>query len=115
LEYNTTLVKCEATFGHILQMMLGDFPSVKETITCSSNCELSKKSIHSLVYLTYETKNGKINDLQQFLNDRQRSEISECGRMNSETTCKGIKEIISETSEIYLFIDILYWEGKFTF
>lgn len=96
-------------------MVLGDFPSVKETIQCSSNCELSKKSIHSLVYLTFETTNGKINDLQQLLDDRQRSEISECGRVNSGNVCNGIKEIISETSEIHLFIDILYWEGKLNF
>lgn len=93
--------------------MLGDFPSVKEIIQCSSNCELSKKSIHSLVYLTYATKDGKINDLQQLLDDRQHSELSGCSRINSENNiCNGIKEIISETSKIHLFIDILYWEGK---
>jgi len=95
--------------------MLGDFPSVTETIQCSSNCELSKKSIHSLVYLTYETTDGKINDLQTFLDDRQRLEISGCSRMYSDNICNGKKEIISETSEMHIFIDILYWEGKFSF
>lgn len=115
IEYDITLAKCDSTFGNVLEMMLGDFPSVKEIIKCSSNCELSKKSTHSLVYLTYVTTNGKINDIQQLLNDRQRSETSICGRMDSEKICDGIKEIIFDTSEMHILIDILYWEGKLSF
>jgi len=94
LEYNITLAKCDSTFGSVLNMMLEDFPSVRESVQCSSNnCELRKKSALSLVYFTYETTDGKVNDIQQLLDNRQYSDMSVCGRIlrDSEEMCEGIK------------------------
>lgn len=114
LEYNITLAKCDSTFAYVLDMMLEDFPSVRESVQCSSNCELRNKSTHSLVYLTYQTTDGKINDIQRLLDNRKRPETSLCGRIvcDSGKICNGIKEIISDTSEMHILIDKLYWEGK---
>lgn len=114
LEYNTTLAVCDSTVGKNINVMLNDSPSIIETIKCTfKDCELNKKSPQSIVNLTYETTDGKIRNLQQFLNDRLNSKTSACKNMFSGKQCNGTKEIISNISEKNLFIEVLYWEGNY--
>jgi len=108
LEYNTKLVVCDSTISSVLRVILEDFPSVKETIKCSiNNCQLNNKPPYSLVYLTYQTTNGKITNLQQMLDDRQLNKKILYGHFDSGIYCDGVKEIISNISEMHLFFDVL--------
>lgn len=104
LQYSTTLVLCESTVSNILKTMLKDIPSVEETIKCStSNCHLNNKPTYPQVYLTYQTTDGKINNLQKFLDDRLKIEQTLYGHCNSKKYCDGVKEIMSNVSEMHLF------------
>jgi len=112
IEYDTTLAACDATISTVINSLLKDFPTVKLTTICSSpNC--SPVFPTSKVHLSYQTTDGKIRKLQEFLDNCITPEQSKCGYMLSDTPCEGIIEIISNISELHLFIDIFFWEGKY--
>lgn len=105
LQYNTTLVNCETTISNIVSSMFKEFPTVKEKKICSFNCQLNNHS--TKIYLSYQTDNKKINDLQNFLDSCLRSKQTTCG------SCKGKQEVMMDISNMHIFIDIFYWEGKY--
>ncbi|KAF0711022.1 Uncharacterized protein FWK35_00031160 [Aphis craccivora] len=113
-EYNTTLAICDSTMGNVVQSMFAEFPTIKETIRCTSNFQTK---YNTQVYLTYQTDDGHINNLQRFINNRQLTEKSLCTQDVSGNNCDGLKQILSEFSDMHLFIDVLHWEGsnKITF
>lgn len=112
LQYNTILIACDSTFFNILNVLLEEVPSIKETTSCSLNCEINKKLPRPIVHFSYQTSDGKINDLQKFIDDFQYQKESICGYLDSGMNCNGIKKITSEISNLHLFIDILFWEGN---
>jgi len=109
MEYNTTLAICDSTMGNVIHSMLTEFPTIKETIRCTSNFQTK---YNTLVYLTYQTEDGHINNLQRFIDNRQPIEQSQCTQEVSGIYCDGVKQIISEFSDMHLFIDVLHWEGN---
>ncbi|CAI6377697.1 unnamed protein product [Macrosiphum euphorbiae] len=94
IEYDTTLAACDATITTVLNAF------------CSPVFPISK------VHLSYQTTDGKIRKLQEFLDNCITPEKSKCGYKLSDTSCEGIKEIIPTISELHLFIDIFFWEGE---
>jgi len=111
LQYGTKLVCCDTTITNIVNSMFKEFPSVTEKTTCSSNCQLTTNSLKLKIYLSYQTENGQIKDLQGFLDSQLKSVQSTCQYMDSEIVCKGIEEIMPNISDMHLFIDVFYWEG----
>ncbi|XP_050064844.1 uncharacterized protein LOC126553771 [Aphis gossypii] len=109
MEYNTTLAICDSTMGNVIHSMLTEFPTIKEAIRCTSNCQTK---FNTLVYLTYQTENGHVQNLQQYIDNRQHIKKSKCTQDVSGNICDGVKEIISEFSDMHLFIDVLHWEGE---
>jgi len=109
MEYNTTLAICDSTMGNVIHSLLTEFPTIKETIRCTLNCQTK---YNTLVYLTYQTEDGHINNLQRFINNRQPTEQSQCTQEVSGICCDRVKQIISEFSDTHLFIDVLHWEGN---
>lgn len=95
--------------GNVVQSMFAEFPTIKETIRCTSNFQTK---YNTQVYLTYQTDDGHINNLQRFINNRQLTEKSLCTQDVSGNNCDGLKQILSEFSDMHLFIDVLHWEGR---
>lgn len=110
LQYGTMLITCDTTITNIISSMLKECPTVTEKTICSSNCQTMKKL---KIYLSYQTENGKINNLQNFIDNCLQSEQSTCKYMNSGIFCKGVKQIVPHISDMHLFIDIFYWEGMY--
>lgn len=112
IEYDTTLAACDATISTVINVLLKDFPSLKLSTICSSS-SCSPIFPISKVHLSYQTTDGQIRNLQEFLDNCNTPEKSKCGYMLSDTPCEGIKDIIPNISELHLFIDIFFWEGKY--
>lgn len=112
MQYGTTLVSCDTTINNITNSMLKEFPTLKEKSVCSLNCKPTSNSLKFTIYLSYQTVDGKIKNLQTFLDSRLQSGESTCGHMESGIFCKGIKKNITEISDMHLFIDVFYWEGN---
>jgi len=69
LEYNTTFAICDATAESVLKVVLKKNLTINEISLCSnSECKRSLSQI--VTYITYQTTDGSINDLQQFLDNR---------------------------------------------
>lgn len=93
--------------------MFKEFPTVLEKTTCSLNCPLTENSLKIKIYLSYQTENGKIQDLQNFLDNCVQPVQSTCQYiMDSGNVCEGLKEIIPDISDMHLFIDVFYWDGE---
>lgn len=112
IEYDTTLAVCDATITTVINSLLKDLPTLELSTICSSPI-CSPIFPTSKVYLSYQTTDGSIKNLQEFLDHSITPQKSKCGYKLSETPCEGIKEIITNTSELHLFIDIFFWEGKY--
>jgi len=112
LEYNTSLAICNTTAGLVITKM-NIKPTVVEDIICSDpKCE--RNTSHPVVFLTFQTSDGSLNGLQQFLNQRLSTETSVCGYISSKTLlCSITKTIISKLSPFHIFIEVLYWNSKY--
>jgi len=95
--------------------MCKEFPSVNEKITRSSNCQPTVNSSKQNIYLSYVTENGKIENLQSFLDNCLQSVQSTYQYMDSGILCKQVTQVIPDISDMHLFIDIFYWEGMYIF
>lgn len=109
LEYNTTLAICDATAGSVLKAILKQTPTITEINLCS-NSECKRSLSQVITYITYQTTDENINDLQQFLDNRLCVESSVCGY----DECIGIKSIDPIISNMHIIIEILYWNSKLT-
>jgi len=110
MQYNITLAKCDATMGYVMKALLKDYPTIEEFSKCSSNVCI-KTSKWEVMYLTYQTgNNGNLSGLQNFIQERTGVEYLECSE-----SCGGMKTVHSKISTHHLFIDVLQWEGKYTF
>ncbi|KAL5246181.1 hypothetical protein ACI65C_013589 [Semiaphis heraclei] len=107
IEYDTILAACDATIVTVINALLKDFPTLKLSTICSSSC-FSPIFPLSKVHLSYQTTDGKIRKLQEFLDNCITPEKSKCEYMLSEKLCEGIKEVIPNISELHLFIDIFF-------
>jgi len=107
------LVKCDTTIINIVKSMSKEFPTLTEKTTCSLNCKVTVNSLKVKTYLSYQTENGTIKNLQDFLDNSLQSVHSSCQFMESGNCCEGFKEIMPDISDIHLFIDVFYWEGKY--
>jgi len=87
IEYDTTLATCDATINTVINTLLKDFPSLKLSTICSSSSCLPIFPI-SKVHLPYQTTDGKIRNLQEFLDDCITPEKLKCGYMLSDTPCE---------------------------
>lgn len=107
LEYNTTLAICDTTAGSVLKAILKQNPTINEINLCSNSNW--KRSLSQVVtYITYQTPDESINNLQQFLNNRLFEESSVCGFGK----CNGIKSIDPIISNMHIIIEILYWNSE---
>jgi len=112
IEYDTTLAACDATIITVINALLKDFPTLKLSTICSSSSCLPIFPL-SKVHLSYQTTDRKIRKLQEFLDNCITPEKLKCEYMLSDKSCEGIKEVIPNISELHLFIDIFFWEGKY--
>lgn len=82
-------------------------PTINEINSCSnSNC---KRSLCQVVtYITYQTPDENMNNLQQFLDNRLSEESSVCGY----NECNGIRIIDPIVSNMHIIIEILYWNSE---
>ncbi|KAL5237150.1 hypothetical protein ACI65C_004560 [Semiaphis heraclei] len=70
LQNNITLLICDTTAVVIIKAMFVDFPSIIEIINCSNKeCEKHHPYERSVNYITFQTENGQIQGLQEFLID----------------------------------------------
>lgn len=113
LEYGTMLISCDTTITNIVNSMFKEFPTVTEKTTCSLNCQLTVNSLKLKTYISYQTENGKIKNLQDVLDNCLQAVHSTCQYMESGHFCEGVKEIMPHVSDMHLFIDVFYWEGKY--
>lgn len=107
LEYNTTLVECETTIASVIKSMLQDTPTVYELISCS-NSECKRLTRQPVTYITYQTSNESIHDLQLFLEERMETESD---MLCSYEDCTGIKTLTPTISTAHIVIEILYWNS----
>jgi len=100
-------VKCDATISHVINALLSGIPSAKEVSECiSSTCHKSERKI---MYLTYQMdKEGRLDELQTFIDERIETDFINCAQIG----CNNLKSVKTNVSKMYLFIDVLYWEGN---
>jgi len=108
LEYNTTLVECETTMASVIKSMLQETPTVFEFSSCS-NSECKRPTRQSVTYITYQTSNENIHDLQLFLDQRM---TTEGDMFCCYEGCTGIKTLTPTISTAHIVIEILYWNSK---
>ncbi|KAF0719827.1 NOF-FB transposable element protein, partial [Aphis craccivora] len=76
IEYDTTLAVCDATITTVINSLLKDFPTLELSTICSSIC--SPIFPTSKVYLSYQTTDGSIKNLQEFLDHSITPQKSKC-------------------------------------
>lgn len=107
LDYDVTLAVCDTTAGNVIKKMLDDFPTAIETKKCSNEkCIRTKNIQNNIMFLTYQVNSSQLFEgLQTYLDNRIISENSKCVE-----NCNSV--ISTNLSDMHLFIDILFWEGK---
>lgn len=87
-----------------------DIPTAIEEISCTLNT-CSANLQRNLYYITFQiNKECEIGELQSFLENRTELENMNCGQK-----CTGLKNISTTISKTHLFIDVLYWEGRYIY
>lgn len=61
--------------------------------------------------ITFQTKNGRIQELQEFLNNFLCIEKLPCIQPNQSTHCNGFQTIVPTISPEHIFIEIIFWKG----
>lgn len=108
LEYGNSLVSCETTMGIVINTMLFNNPSAIEIIECSSK-SCNEKTQKNVMFFTYQVgKDGQLNNIQNFFDERTKIKYINCSQ-----NCDNLKKIETNILKTHIFIDILYWEGKF--
>jgi hypothetical protein len=118
LQNNATLFICDTTAIKVIETMMMKFPTITESIICSNkNCEKYPSVIERPIsYITFETTNGKIQELQQFINKRLSVEKLAClHNKNVSSNCTRFQNIVSKISPVLIFIEILFWKGMIIF
>lgn len=108
------MAKCETTANNIFQKIFKDMPSAIDNVNCSVQaCGRNKEIKKPVVSLTNCTNSKDLlYGLQNFVTQRMSGETKECkwAEHNGEQ-CKGLPTTNTHISEMYLFIDILNWDG----
>ncbi|CAI6375745.1 unnamed protein product [Macrosiphum euphorbiae] len=106
MEYDTTLVVCASTVGHVIDALMEKYPSAKDTSDCTMcKHKTERKMMHFTFQMNYD---DSISTLQNFLDERLVNDFLICGNND----CRGIKTVTTIISEMHIFIDILLWEGE---
>lgn len=112
LEYNTTLAICDTTVGLVIKKMCIETPTLIEEISCN-NSSCNRINNRPIAFLTFQTSDGSLNQLQTFLEQRLQNEKSVCGYVSSNlSTCTGSKSTKSLISPIHILVEVLYWNNK---
>lgn len=97
LQNDITLFNCDATTTNVIKTLLSEFPTINESIKCSNqDCKIflsaEKRPISCI---TFQTKNGQIQELQQFLNKRLCMEKLKCTQKQNylSSHCTGFQNI----------------------
>jgi len=104
LEYNTFFVKCETTPKTIFKSMFKEFPSIIERSSCSNaKCEKFQETYQPIYNITYNTTNGIISGLQEFINSQFQIELKICNFMNKleKSQCSSQRITMFEVSPLY--------------
>lgn len=115
MSYNLKIASCDTTLENIINCLLSDVPTAFETILCNvSNCDRNKKtSPIPKTTIMYTMNNGKLDGLQQYINQKFINNTTECKyTKNNINFCIGQKSTTFKISNMHLFIEILNWEGK---
>ncbi|KAL5236646.1 hypothetical protein ACI65C_004056 [Semiaphis heraclei] len=106
MEYDTTLVVCASTIGHVIDILMEKYPSAKAI----SDCTVCKyKTERKIMHLTFQMNyDDNISTMQNFLDERLVNDFLNCGHNG----CRGLKTVTTSISEMHIFIDILLWEGE---
>jgi hypothetical protein len=113
-EYNIFFVKCETTPKTICKAMFREFPSIIERSSClNEKCEKFQETYQPIYIITYNTTNGIISDLQEFINNQFQSEQTVFNYTNKmkKSQCSSQRMTRFEVSPLYLLIEILFWSG----
>lgn len=86
----------------MINSVFKEFPTIKYKTICSSSQSISFLKLK--IYLLYQTVNGKISNLQQFLDSCLQSERSTCKYMVSEISYEGTRKVITAIYDTHLFI-----------
>jgi len=106
MEYDTTLVVCASTIGHVINALMEKYPSAKDISDCPVCKHTTERKIMNFTFqMNYD---DKISTLQNFLDERLVNDFLICGHND----CQGLKTVTTSISEMHIFIDILLWEGK---
>lgn len=112
LKNNVTLLICDTTAVEVIKAMLVDFPSVIKIIKCSNeDCEKHHPYQRAVNCITFQTTNGKIEELQEFLINYLCKEKLTCSKNSQSTKCNGFQTIEPTISPVHIFIEILFWKG----
>lgn len=116
-KYVSTKITCVDTLRDMVNSLLKEFPTKRSYRLCAAECKSKAIStvspIRPEISIKYQTQNGKIDDLQQFLNDSFQSEKTTCHDTDSDIVCEGT--IIKFISDMHIFIEAHYWNGKHGF
>jgi len=79
LQNDITLLICDTTAVEVIKAMLGEFPSVIETVNCSDKeCGKHHPYQLSVSYITFQKKMVNYSNYKSFLIDRIRTEKLAC-------------------------------------
>lgn len=98
-------VDCESTVYKIVDSVFVDFPTItnkKLSKTMNEELEEMNQPDKPNVCIKYQTPNGRIENLQQYLNDC-------CQREDLKYSA-----IDKQLSDMHIFIDVMTWNGRYT-
>ncbi|KAF0744921.1 Uncharacterized protein FWK35_00025563 [Aphis craccivora] len=91
------------------------FPSILEKSSCSNDkCEKFQETYQPIYNITYNTTNGIISGLQEFINNQFKIELKMCNFMNKleKSQCSSQRITMFDVSPLYSLIEILFWSGE---
>lgn len=112
LQTDVALFHYETTDINIIKSMLPNFPTITETIKCSNqSCEKHISHFRSINYIIFQTTNGQIQELQEYINKQLYTEKLTCMHTKNSEQCKGFQIIEPTISPVLIFIEVLFWKG----
>lgn len=106
MEYDTTLVVCASTIGHVIDTFMEKYPSAKEFHDCPVCKNIKERKI---INFTFQINDfNDIYKLQNYIDGRLVDDFLIC----NHNGCQGLKKVKTTISEMHIFVDILLWEGK---
>lgn len=114
MSYETSIAKCDTTMGNIINIFLKNVPILKDMIKCTNpNCKKPTVTPIPTPYITINIKGDNLKDLEGMVERRVSDETTICGHVDDQNIpCTGYKTISPVVSELHIFIELLYLNGR---